>query len=510
LSESISVLLVDDHSIVRRGLRALLDTEPSIQVVGEAENGIEAFELACEIVPDVVLMDLEMPKMDGIEAIRRILPGCPDVGILVLTSFTTDHRVFSAIKAGAQGYLLKDSEPEQLLAAIHRVHRNEPSLHPTIARKLLDELPETDAEPTLTASLSEDEIAVLKLLAAGRDTAEIAGGVDMSPDVVKLHIESILRKLRLASRTQAVLYAMKEGLASPDDTSPRYMQKLLDAYRSLDQDSPPSPKDAVIPRVAGDFDLAEFIGDYSEFAEERTLAGQIQTSFLPEEVPKPSGWDMAATLLPAREVSGDFYDFVQLPEDRVGIVIADVTDKGMGAALFMALSRTLIRTYSMEHPQDPHLVLQAVNHRILADTHGGPYVTLFYGVLDPASGILGYANAGHPPGYLWRDSSETELVVLPRTGPPLGAYDEAEWDSESLQIGRGDKLLLYTDGIPEAQNSDRDFYGVERLEAAVLENRSRLAAFAVQDLLDRVQHFAGEASRSDDITMIALARDQTG
>jgi sigma-B regulation protein RsbU (phosphoserine phosphatase) len=207
-------------------------------------------------------------------------------------------------------------------------------------------------------------------------------------------------------------------------------------------------------------------------------------------------------------VSGDFYDFLKLPDDRLGIVIADVTNKGMGAALFMALSRTLIRTYSMEHPQEPHLVLQAVNHRILADTHGGPYVTLFFAVLDPTSGSLSFANAGHPPGYLWRDSSENELVLLPRTGPPLGAYDEAEWDSETLLINPGDKLLLYTDGIPEAQNMDRDFYGAEQLEATVLENRNRTAATTVQDVLDRVQQFAGEASRSDDITVIAFARDQ--
>jgi NarL family two-component system response regulator LiaR len=504
------VLLVDDHAIVRRGLRALLDTEPTIEVVGEAENGIEAVDLACKIVPDVVLMDLEMPKMDGIEAIRRIIPGCPDIGILVLTSFTTDHRVFSAIKAGAQGYLLKDSEPEQLLAAIHRVHRNEPSLHPAIARKLLDELPEADAEPTLTANLSEDEVAVLKLLAAGRDTVEIAGGVNASPDTVRLHIESILVKLRLASRTQAVLYALQEGLASPDETSPRYLQKLLDAFRSVDQAGMVATSEKAAPRLVGDFDLAELIGDYSEFAEERTLAGQIQASFLPEEVPNIRGWQIAAQLLPARDVSGDFYDFVSLPDDRIGVVIADVTNKGMGAALFMALSRTLIRTYSLEHPHDPHLVLEAVNRRILADTHGGPYVTLFFAVLDPANGGLSYSNAGHPPAYLSRDLAADELELLPQTGPPLGAYEEAEWEAKKLAIAPGDKLLLYTDGIPEAQNGDRDFYGAEQLEAAIMETRNRPVSITIQALLDRVQQFAGEASRPDDITVIAIARDRTG
>lgn len=511
MSDRITVLLVDDHSIVRRGIKALLDTEQDIQVVGEAENGIEAVELACDIVPDVILMDLEMPEMDGIEAIQRILPSCPDIGILVLTSFTTDHRVFSAIKAGAHGYLLKDSEPEQLLDAIRRVHRREPSLHPTIARKLLDELPEMNADRSPTARLSEDEVAVLKLLAAGRDTAEIAGGVSTSPEIVRSHVESILRKLRLASRAQAVLYAMQEGLASPDETAPKYVQKLLDAFREYDQDGAiPAHIPQADGRAAGDFNLAELIEEYSEVAEERTLAGQIQSTFLPEATPSLQGWEITANLLPAREISGDFYDFVQLPDDRIALVIADVTNKGMGAALFMALSRTLVRTYAMQHPQDPHLVLQDVNRRILADTHGGPYVTLLYVVIDPANGNLKYASAGHPPGYVLRYSAANELDDLPRTGPPLGAYEEATWESGDLTLAPGDVLLLYTDGIPEAQNAAREFFGAEQLEAAVLENRNRPVGIAVQSLLNRVQQFAGDASRSDDITVIGVARDRTG
>lgn len=508
MSDPISVILVDDHSIVRRGMKALLATERDIQVVGEAENGIEAVELACDIVPDVILMDLEMPKMDGIEAIQKILPSCPDIGILVLTSFTSDHRVFSAIKAGAHGYLLKDSEPEELLNAIRRVHRREPSLHPTIARKLLDELPDSSTEASLTASLSEDEVAVLKLLAAGRDTVGIAEGVASSPEHVRSQIQSILGKLRLASRTQAVLYAMQEGLASPDETAPKYLQKLLDAFREFDQDSPGARSSKPAGRVASEFNLAELIDEYSEVSQERTLAGQIQSSFLPEAIPNVHGWKIAATLLPAREVSGDFYDFIQLPDDRIGVVVADVTNKGMGAALFMALSRTLVRTYALAHPQDPHLVLQDVNRRILTDTHGGPYVTLLFVLIDPEGGDLKFANAGHPPGYLLRESATSDIDELPRTGPPLGAYEEATWEAGICTIAPGDKLLLYTDGIPEAQNPEQEFFGAEQLRSTVVENRNLPVGTAVQSLLDRVQRFTGEASRSDDITVIALARDR--
>jgi sigma-B regulation protein RsbU (phosphoserine phosphatase) len=226
--------------------------------------------------------------------------------------------------------------------------------------------------------------------------------------------------------------------------------------------------------------------------------------------PSLQGWEIAATLLPAKEVSGDFYDFLQLPDDRIALVIADVTNKGMGAALFMALSRTLVRTYAMQHPQDPHLVLQDANRRILADTHGGPYVTLLFAVIDPANGDLRYASAGHPPGYILRESAASELDVLPRTGPPLGAYEEAIWESGNLTLTPGDMLLLYTDGIPEAQNAAREFFGAEQLEDAILENRNQPVGIAVQSLLNRVQQFAGEASRSDDITVIGLVRDRTG
>ena len=506
MTDPITVLIVDDHSIVRRGLRALLSTEPDMQIVGEADNGRKAVELACDLFPDVILMDLEMPEMDGIEAIQRILPGCPDVGILVLTSFTTDHRVFAAVKAGAQGYLLKDSEPEQLVTAIRQVHRNEPSLHPRIARKLLDELPESSDGASLSASLTDDEIAVLRLLAAGRDTSEIAGGVASSPELVKENIQSILGKLRLASRTQAVLFAMQEGLASPDETAPKYLQKLLDAYRDFDQNGQLERSSESAAQVIGDFDLSEIIGDYSELAEELTLAGQIQSSFLPEGVPEISGWEIAATLLPAKEISGDFYDFIHLPDGMLALVIADVTNHGMGAALFMALSRTLIRTYAVEYPLDPWLVLEAVNQRILADTHGGPYVTVLYALLDPANGKVKYSSAGHPPAFHILRSGEKRFEALPRTGPPLGAYEDATWESSELILTPGDKLLLYTDGIPDAHNAEREFFGADQLEQTVLEIRDKSAPLAVQTILDRVQAFVNESNPSDDISTIALAR----
>jgi NarL family two-component system response regulator LiaR len=217
MTSSIRVLVADDHAIVRKGIRALLATEPDIEVVGEAENGREAVTEAERLQPDVILMDLVMPEVDGIEAIRRITGRQPEARILVLTSFAADDKVFPAIKAGALGYLLKDSGPEELVQAIHQVYRGESSLHPTIARKLLHELSRPSERPPTPEPLTEREVEVLRLVARGQSNQEIADQLVISEATVRTHVSNILGKLHLASRTQAALYALREGLASLDD-----------------------------------------------------------------------------------------------------------------------------------------------------------------------------------------------------------------------------------------------------------------------------------------------------
>ena len=214
----IKVLVSDDQAIVRKGIRALLGTEPNIEVVGEAENGEEAVSRTKELQPDVILMDLVMPEVDGIEAIRRITSRQPEARILVLTSFATDDKVFPAIKAGALGYLLKDSSPEELVQAIEHVCRGEPSLHPTIARKVLQELshPQQPKEPRTPEPLTERELEVLQWVAHGLSNQEIANRLTISEATVRTHVSNILGKLHLASRIQAALYALHEGLASLD------------------------------------------------------------------------------------------------------------------------------------------------------------------------------------------------------------------------------------------------------------------------------------------------------
>lgn len=216
-TDTISVLIVDDHAIVREGLRALIATEPGIDVAGEAGDGDEAVRKVDALAPDVILMDLLMPRKGGIAAIEEIKGEHPDAKILVLTSFAEDDKVFPAIKAGALGYLLKDSSPDELLASIRDVYRGEASLHPAIARKLIRELNRPNDLPSTEDPLTVREVEVLGLVAKGLSNQEIAERLIVSERTVRTHVSNILDKLHLANRTQAALYALREGLAKLND-----------------------------------------------------------------------------------------------------------------------------------------------------------------------------------------------------------------------------------------------------------------------------------------------------
>jgi len=242
--------------------------------------------------------------------------------------------------------------------------------------------------------------------------------------------------------------------------------------------------------------------------QELTLAGRVQASLLPDEPPATPGWQIAATWKPARETSGDFYDFVPLPKGRIGIVMADVVDKGMGAALLMALTRTLIRTYAVEFPTHPEHLLQVTNQRILTDIDAGMFVTLFYGVLDPANGLLTYSNAGHPPPYLFSPGENPGSIALPGSGMPLGVSDEANWQQGIQEIPPGAMLLLYTDGVIDAQNPLGEFLGEEGM-LNIIQTRIGQSAKSVQEtLLATLGDFAGAEPQVDDITLMTLIRDK--
>jgi len=216
MGKRIRILIVDDHTVVREGLRALIDVQPDMELAGEAIDGVEAVDLAHSLQPDVILLDLVMPRKGGLEAIVEIKERDPNIRILVLTSFAEDDKVFPAIKAGAMGYLLKDSSAQELVQAIRDVYQGEPAMHPTIARKLMRELqrPPGPDTPRTEEPLSGREVEVLTLVARGLSNQEIGDSLFISERTVRTHVGNILDKLHLANRTQAALYALREGLAT--------------------------------------------------------------------------------------------------------------------------------------------------------------------------------------------------------------------------------------------------------------------------------------------------------
>ncbi len=220
MDKRIRVLVVDDHPVVRRGIRSLLAEETDIEVVGEAVNGIDAVQQVEKLKPDVILMDLVMPEMGGIEAIQLITASDPHAQILVMTSFAADDKVFPSIKAGALGYLLKDLDPEDLIRMICQVSRGELSIHPSIARKVIQELNRPATEPLTPEPLTPREVEILHLLAQGIENKEISRRLVLREATVRTHVSNILGKLHLANRVQATLYALRRGIAALDDEPP--------------------------------------------------------------------------------------------------------------------------------------------------------------------------------------------------------------------------------------------------------------------------------------------------
>ena len=246
---------------------------------------------------------------------------------------------------------------------------------------------------------------------------------------------------------------------------------------------------------------------YSQISQELRLAGKIQASFLPNKFPTIPGWQLAVTLLPARETSGDFFDVIELSDGRLGILVADVADKGVGAALYMALSRTLIRTYAVDYDAEPEVVFFATNGRLLNDARANLFVTAFYGILDPKTGILTFCNAGHNPPFIIRSAENDTVDMLKRTGIAIGIDEDATWTQSSTSINLGDILVLYTDGIPDAQNREGSFFGEEKLLEIIQQNNGR-SAFEIQNsILEEIEKFAGDTAQFDDITLMILARE---
>jgi DNA-binding NarL/FixJ family response regulator len=210
--EGIKILIVDDHPVVREGIGSMLKKQPDFRIVGEACNGLEAVEKARELSPDVVLMDLRMPELDGVEAIKRIKEEKPEVKFIILTTYSDDEYIFKGIAAGARAYLLKDAPRDELFKAIRAVSRGESLIQPIVASRVLDKLAELSRKTPSAETLSEREVEVLRLMASGESNKDIADKLSITQSTVKTHITSIFQKLNVTTRTEAVTTALKRGI----------------------------------------------------------------------------------------------------------------------------------------------------------------------------------------------------------------------------------------------------------------------------------------------------------
>ncbi len=533
-SDPIRVMIVDDHDMVRRGLVTFLKAQPDLELVGEASGGEEAVRLCDQLHPDVVLMDLVMPGMDGAAATRAIRARCPEIQVIALTSFKEKELVEGALQAGAIGYLLKNISSDELADAIREAHAGRPTLAPEAAQVLIQaEKLERLAHAIVNAP--PDASTLPKLL--GEHVPDLFPHCQVEirifPEQTALHHpanwpsvpHAIWEWLSTASEAHcflpgavlpwggkqpaddALVLAPIVGIESPEPVGGLYISRSQDPATVADLSPVAKSLAAQISSTLHSAQVYAQTLAHEKVAGELAMAGQIQASFLPSDLPDVAGWQLAATLEPARETSGDFYDFIPLPNGRLGIVIADVADKGLGAALYMALSHTLFRTYAAEYHTRPELVLSIANRRILSDARAGLFVTVFYGILDPATGTLTYCNAGHNPPYLLSAQNRDTVQTLPKTGMVLGVVEDASWEQETVHLAPGDVLVLYTDGVTDAEDEQGSFFGRERLLEIVQANLGRSAQDIQDALIAAVHQFMGDAPQFDDITLVIAVRD---
>lgn len=221
-TDKIKIIVADDHTVFREGTRKILEEEPDMEVIAEAYDGEEAVRLATELKPDIVLMDIAMPKLDGIDATRQIKHACPDVNVLILSAHDDDQFVFKLLQAGAAGYLLKTVHTQELISGVRAVHQGESVLHPTIARKVLSRIAMTSGKSPsalISGDLTEREIGLLKLMTRGLTNKEIAGELGLSIRTVQGHVAQIFNKMGVSSRTEAVVRGLQKGYITMEDVS---------------------------------------------------------------------------------------------------------------------------------------------------------------------------------------------------------------------------------------------------------------------------------------------------
>jgi len=535
MSEKITLRLItaDDLPLMRSGLRAFLTAYDEFSLVGEASNGEEAIQLCELLAPDIVLMDLKMPVMDGVSATRQIRQRWPQIKVLALISYRDKDLIDQALAAGVSGYALKDVTADELAETIRRVQRGRRSAsartRPNRAQAdLLEQLAQAidlvAADRTRLAGLLRSQLPSLfpgcqievRLLPNQSLFCYPAERLDTFPEEAWLWLHS-----RLESQVFALNEVTPWGEALTGEGQ-IMLTPLISPYGK--------PLGGLgILQHGGESDLWEHLSFIKELAgrisqavekghwmdlpsrgqlldQELVNAGKIQSGILPEKPPQIRGWELASRLDPALQTSGDFYDFIPLTNNHWGFLIADVSDKGMGAALFMALSSTLFRTYATQYATLPSFALSQVNERILSDTRSEMFVTAFYAVLEPETGRMRYVNAGHNPPYLISSQKGKPFDQLRATGMALGVMEDVVWGQKVIRLLPGDLLLLYTDGITEAQDRMGRFYGEQRLQNVLRSLGGRTAQEVMDAVLEDLTRFTGGAAQQDDVTMIVIRR----
>ncbi len=530
---AIRLITVDDLPLMRSGLRAFLTAYDEFSLVGEASNGEEAIQL-CELLsPDIVLMDLKMPVMDGVSATRQIRQRWPQIKVLALISYRDKDLIDQALAAGVSGYALKDVTADELAETIRRVQRGRRATaarsRPSPAQAdLLEQLAQAidlvSADRTRLAGLLRSQLPSLfpgcqievRLLPNQSLFCYPAERLDTFPEAVWLWLHSRLES-QVFSLDEAAPWGealIGEGqimLAPLISPSGKPLGGIGILQHGVESDL--WEHLAFIKELAGRISQAVEKSNWMDqpirgqlLDQELVNAGKIQSGILPEKPPQLRGWELASQLDPALQTSGDFFDFIPLTNNHWGFLIADVSDKGMGAALFMALSSTLFRTYATQYATLPAFALSQVNERILSDTRSEMFVTAFYAVLDPETGRMRYVNAGHNPPYLVSSQKGKPFDQLRATGMALGVMGDVVWGQKVIRLLPGDLLLLYTDGITEAQDRMGRFYGEQRLQNVLRSLGGRSAQEVMEAVLEDLARFTGGAAQQDDVTMIVIRR----
>jgi serine phosphatase RsbU (regulator of sigma subunit)/DNA-binding NarL/FixJ family response regulator len=542
LQSPLRMVIAESRDIVRQGLRAVLSASEQVHLLGEAQDAAELRQL-CELVqPEVALVGAGLPGLGSPEEVRRMCEHLPRIRLALLCSPGEAECFQQGLEAGAVSMLSLDLSSGELVGALLLVAQGQPVRASEAAEIIL----RADHLSRLEQEVRQEALELAGLAQAiGRHLPNVFPGCYIqvrlypqqdlftAPGLAELPAGSLLIEPAWKwLRSQEAPLGFTPGVRFPwGGEQPAGCCLVLGPIRDAGRGQPVGGLGLIIPGPPEDLDevlpivgsIAVVLAAALEKAREQDsrpsprsplqeleMAGRIQAGILPEKPPALRGWDLAARLIPARETSGDYFDFIPLEKDRLGIVIADVTDKGLGAAVIMALSNTLIRTYATRYPTLPAFAMSSVNERILSDTRGGMFVTSFYGILEPETGRLRYVNAGHNPPFLLSRQKGKPVDRLFRTGMALGILKEASWQQKIVKLVPGDVLVLYTDGITESVNAQGEQFGEKRLLEAIRPAIGRPAEEIQQAALTALQRFTGGGPPQDDITLVVLAHRGAG